>query len=519
MKDGFPNPAKLGKNNKLDSHIYSIKESGFESPNNRQKDDKGTLNGVNPNIFKKKEIREAEKMRMTDNLHDKRNLISKKFKKHDTMTPLTIKDISNLPGTAETQIPMKIQKKGKSKTNILSNVEKLVEEEKQNSSFGDSGSEQDFNQATELKRPTFSKLKTDSNQKLISNGDVSTKEKIEVPEVNTKGISQLQQEQDDILKNMMMVSPDMREASSDSSSSDGGDFRPMRVELEEDESAEQDQHIDEPEEEEKVEIAEVNIDKLEEEQDDLLAQMMMAPAGQIVASDSSDEDSESEPEFGVQNRFQVGGSKKYDSEVEDQEKSESPSLVPISNKNSPMIRKLEVPTLIKADDYMKDISDLKKEQDVLLAQMMMPGNGEPSDSSEEDNSNIQDDDSSNNSFSHKFMKNQKIDSPSPSPKKKLMSNLSHQNFLLDQNEDSPNPHIGSKEDMDASIDLDIHPEKPTEVVQNIQDMSIGDLEKDQEDLLKNMVTVNANMLPSSSEDSDSDLSSGRGFQRMNFLED
>jgi hypothetical protein len=36
---------------------------------------------------------EAEKMRMTDNLHDKRNQIMKKFKKHDTMTPLTANKI------------------------------------------------------------------------------------------------------------------------------------------------------------------------------------------------------------------------------------------------------------------------------------------------------------------------------------------------------------------------------------------------------------------------------------------
>jgi hypothetical protein len=37
LKEGFPNPAKLGKNNKLDSHIYSIKESGFESPRERRR--------------------------------------------------------------------------------------------------------------------------------------------------------------------------------------------------------------------------------------------------------------------------------------------------------------------------------------------------------------------------------------------------------------------------------------------------------------------------------------------------
>jgi hypothetical protein len=36
-------------------------------------------------------------------------------------------------------------------------------------------------------------------------------------------------------------------------------------------------------------------------------------------------------------------------------------------KISPLVRKLEVPKMEKADDYMKDISDLEKEQDILLS--------------------------------------------------------------------------------------------------------------------------------------------------------
>lgn len=52
LKEGFPNPAKIGKKNKLDPHIYSIKESSFESKLPRDKSDiKQTMNGVNPDLF------------------------------------------------------------------------------------------------------------------------------------------------------------------------------------------------------------------------------------------------------------------------------------------------------------------------------------------------------------------------------------------------------------------------------------------------------------------------------------
>ena len=72
MKDGFPNPALVGKNTKLDSHIYSIKESFFESPLSKKIIDDN--NGPTQTFFsKQEELSQAEKMRMTDNRHDKRN--------------------------------------------------------------------------------------------------------------------------------------------------------------------------------------------------------------------------------------------------------------------------------------------------------------------------------------------------------------------------------------------------------------------------------------------------------------
>jgi hypothetical protein len=112
------------------------------------------------------------------------------------------------------------------------------------------------------------------------------------------------------------------------------------------------------------------LEKLEEEQEDLLAQMMNGQAGLASPSDSSDDDSDEE---GL-NRFNVGGDKKYESEyeednevVESSQTTPSPEQVPISDNTSPMIRKLEVPKIIKEDDYLKDISQLAKEQEDILA--------------------------------------------------------------------------------------------------------------------------------------------------------
>jgi len=61
----------MGKDNKFDSNIYIIKEIGLDSAKIRRMENSRTLNGVNPNIFKEEEFSEADKMRMTDNLHDK----------------------------------------------------------------------------------------------------------------------------------------------------------------------------------------------------------------------------------------------------------------------------------------------------------------------------------------------------------------------------------------------------------------------------------------------------------------
>jgi hypothetical protein len=105
----------------------------------------------------------------------------------------------------------------------------------------------------------------------------------------------------------------------------------------------------------------------------------------------------------------------------------SPEQVPISNENSsPLIRKLEVPQLEKETDYHKDISDLRTEQDELLAKMMT--NPKNRDNGSSDNYSSSD---SSSSYGDNFRPKAVTDTKP----RKIMSNLSHQNFLLDNADD------------------------------------------------------------------------------------
>lgn len=194
-KVGFPNPAKLGKKNKLDSQIYSIKESGLESPRENIDDTKGTFNGVNPNIFKHKkhgELSEADKMRMTDNRHDKKNHNLYKYKKHGTMTPLSKNII------IEQSSPQPTVKKKRSYTEhgMAEDSTKLVNFD---SSQSDAGKKplKSNKIATEFQQKSFQKLQVWSKQ---------NQEIFETPQnENLKNISQLEREQKELLQQQMFL--------------------------------------------------------------------------------------------------------------------------------------------------------------------------------------------------------------------------------------------------------------------------------------------------------------------------
>lgn len=79
-----------------------------------------------------------------------------------------------------------------------------------------------------------------------------------------------------------------------------------------------------------------------------------------------------------------------------------------------------MPIIEKADDHFKDISDLKKEQDDLMARMLvLEAQGEPSESSDENSEN-----SDSDMDSAKFMKDHK-ELTYGKKSKKMMSNLSN----------------------------------------------------------------------------------------------
>lgn len=266
-----------------------------------------------------------------------------------------------------------------------------------------------------------------------------------------------------------------------------------------------------------ISLDKVNLSKLKQEQTDLLSQMMNV--GKMTGN-SSDSFSSSDEETKELVRFKVNDSQKYESEIEELSK-ESGDKVPssgraqLSQKNSPLIPKLEIPKVIKEGDHMKGISELCKEQEAVLTEMQNESQGELSSSDDNESSE-------SGHFGSRFHPEPQVQQEAPiqnSPTK--VSNLSSQNFFIEHNDDenSLKKEIQNQnnkfEKMDikgsgkmqedlldnlVSVDgMDQHNSSLSSSVSNkisinkssnkLEDLEIDQLKRDQEQLLKKMLFV------------------------------